>query len=48
MQVDYGEETTIYENINKIERDMSKADITFILKSLEKHFVFSQLSTSDK
>lgn len=46
--VDYGEETTIFENIKKITRDMSRPDMTFVLKSLEKHFVFTQLSANDK
>lgn len=48
MKGDYREEAEIYENISKIERSMSKADLAFVMKSLSKHFVFTQLSNSEK
>ena len=41
------ENNTIYENFNKVNRDLKQKDILFILTCLKSHFVFFQLSDNE-
>lgn len=36
-----------YENIKRIEKEMTKQDVKFIMSCLKSHFVFYSLSESD-
>jgi cGMP-dependent protein kinase len=38
-----GEDTTIYEKFRKVERKNNKEDVAFIIKCLNKHFIFFSL-----
>ena len=40
-------EDVLYENIEKIPKKMSSEDISFIVKSLENHFFFSNLLSDE-